>query len=390
MKISTRIVGSLFIVVILLFSTEFGAYVLVEFLVSKRAAYLVYQKPNFTEGGYKAYLNVRDPQLGWPTTTALKSAVYDSSGSRPIPAFPEPGQECVTIYGDSFTYGSEVSDKDAWGNVLAKGLQCRVGNFGVPGYGTDQALLRFQENRQDIAPVSILGIFPHNVLRNVNQYRYLLAPSKETSYRFKPRFILKKGQLHRIPLPEPSFSRLKALDTQMSQMLPHEAFLPGNGTGPVPKKQFFYSFTALKLLLNERVQNWVLKKPSWEVFTRRNHSSGASEITVAVVQGFMEECKKRGKNCFIVTFPTPSSYKKFAMSGRLSMATILKRFDGLGIPYLTFESYISENLKEEKLCDLLTNPEKCAGHLNREGSQVLAEFLSTYIIQNSMLGSKKI
>ena len=79
---------------------------------------------------------------GWPTIDALKTEHYDALCSRPSPAFPKPGNECITLYGDSFTYGEEVDHEDAWSNRLAERIGCHVGNYGVGGYGSDQALLR--------------------------------------------------------------------------------------------------------------------------------------------------------------------------------------------------------------------------------------------------------
>ncbi len=84
---------------------------------------------------------------------------YDSSGARPSPAFPVVGNECLSLYGDSFVYANEVDDASAWGNVLTELVRCRVGNFGVGGYGIDQAYLRFSRNTGDGASLTMLGIY---------------------------------------------------------------------------------------------------------------------------------------------------------------------------------------------------------------------------------------
>ena len=99
----------------------------------------------------KAYLSTRDPVTGWPGTAP--SDRHDPSGSRPVPAFPTPGEERVWLYGDSFVYANEVDDADAWGNQLSLKLNRRVANFGIPGYGTDQAYLRFKNTANDRAGV---------------------------------------------------------------------------------------------------------------------------------------------------------------------------------------------------------------------------------------------
>lgn len=116
---------------------------------------------------------------------------FHALGARRSPAFPSPGNERVSLYGDSFTFGLEVSDQEAWGNVLAQGLGCRVSNFGYGGYGTDQALLRCIGNTKDSASLAILGIYVDDPLRNVNQYRYFLTGSDPLG--LKPRFNLRTG-----------------------------------------------------------------------------------------------------------------------------------------------------------------------------------------------------
>ena len=68
---------------------------------------LFYTPPKTTPEEYEHYLSVRDGVLGWPSPlTTIEN--LDSSGARVSPAFPVPGGECVSLYGDSFTFGSEV------------------------------------------------------------------------------------------------------------------------------------------------------------------------------------------------------------------------------------------------------------------------------------------
>jgi hypothetical protein len=230
MHVKIQIVGWSVIGIILLVSIEFTAYLAYRLVVVPRARFLIYDPPReLDREEYDRYLRVRDTILGWPTTERLGSGMHDSTGSRPVPAFPEPGDECVSLYGDSFVYAEGVDDSAAWGNVLAEMLGCRVSNFGAGGYGTDQALLRFEHNIDDEAPVSILGIFPHNVLRNVNQHRYLIAGAEPWS--FKPRYAVEDDGLRLVPLTEIQFDQLDWFFRDPSAFLAHETFLPGSSQG---------------------------------------------------------------------------------------------------------------------------------------------------------------
>lgn len=383
-KLSIRLVGYALILAVNFGIVELASYLLCQFVILQRAPYLLYIPPEINRADWQHYLEVRDPMLGWPTTDALKSERYDASGSRPVPAFPDPGNECVTLYGDSYTYGEEVGHKEAWGNVLAEALGCRVANFGVGGYGTDQALLRFEDNQADTAPVSILGILPINVMRNVNQYRYLRVGKMVAHLSFKPRFILVDGELRLVSKPEPTYEELGLLSEAPSQLLPHETSLPGAALGPQPLR-FPYTLVVLKLLLfNEKVQRRLLKGPGWSGFVEKEHLSQAQQVTVAIVKRFREKCDDRGKKCFVLLFPSRNTYNHFIATGCLVTKPLTDEFDKLGIPYLDLVALFAERLLERSICEIHNRPEQCLGHFNAEGNRLVAEFVHAYMAQNDL------
>jgi|GEM_PF-3812371 len=47
---------------------------------------------------YESYMATRHQVLGWPSEY-MKAQLLDATGSRPIPAYPEPGAACVSLYG---------------------------------------------------------------------------------------------------------------------------------------------------------------------------------------------------------------------------------------------------------------------------------------------------
>ena len=116
-RTTLRLLSVLLAVIVL----EASAYVAVRILAGGRAAFLFYRPPSLTRAKYEEYLAIRDPELGWPAPRDIDGRRYDASGSRRVPAFPEPGRECVSLYGDSFTYSDEVGDADAWGTCSRPG-----------------------------------------------------------------------------------------------------------------------------------------------------------------------------------------------------------------------------------------------------------------------------
>lgn len=152
---------------IIVFFVEGSSYIIVERYLVKKG--IIYKPP--LNDNYKNYYLNRDPLLGWPYLDSIVKQERDSSGSRIIPSYPDPSdQACVSLYGDSFTWGHQVVNEFAWSNILSKLLNCRVSNFGVNGYGTDQAYLRFKHNDVDKAKIVILGYLSENIVRNVTQF----------------------------------------------------------------------------------------------------------------------------------------------------------------------------------------------------------------------------
>ena len=69
----------------------------------------------------------------------------DDSGARIDHSSFKNSEQCVDVYGDSFTWG-HTKGEYSWPSVLSELLKCRVRNFGVPAYGTDQAYMKFLLN----------------------------------------------------------------------------------------------------------------------------------------------------------------------------------------------------------------------------------------------------
>jgi hypothetical protein len=130
----------------------------------------LYWPPTITPAESAIYLARRDPRLGWPSRDWLADNA-DSMGARRSPENERLADQppCVSTYGDSFTFGSDVADEQAWTNVLAQRLGCRVTNFGVPGYGVDQSVLRFEGNHEHHTPVVILGFYTLDMDRNLTR-----------------------------------------------------------------------------------------------------------------------------------------------------------------------------------------------------------------------------
>jgi hypothetical protein len=114
-----------------------------------------------------------------------------------------PVRRRVAAVGDSFTFGLEVRYEETWAHQLelALGSEFQVLNFGVDGYGVDQAYLRY---RRDVAAwhpeIVILGVIDDDFRRTMCVYGFLCFPGFGMPFS-KPRFVLTEQGLAPLNLP---------------------------------------------------------------------------------------------------------------------------------------------------------------------------------------------
>lgn len=360
---------------------ELFSFMVIRFILLPREPAFFFQNPEPTSSGFQRYMNVRDPLLGWPARKLDKNGMQVIE-SRPIPVQPSSIDECVSLYGDSFTYGDEVTHSEAWSNVLSTRLNCRVGNYGIGGYGTDQAYLRFLMNERDAAKIVILGIFPENVLRNVNRYRYLL--DARTVFSLKPRFIFENDRLRLVEMPVWSWEEFLATTKAPEEFLEHEVFLPDSVYGPV-SLTFPYSWKIVKLVLSDRVRSAMLGYTSWEVFFRDDHPTQALRITSEIADLFSKACRSRGKIPLVLIYPTARSFKQFREAGVLITRPLIDNLEQREIPYIDLHEEFAKRLDGRRFCDLLTQSITCAGHFNADGNVLVAEAVYAHFVKSNLI-----
>jgi hypothetical protein len=383
MRNSVRIAFYILSATLTIGALEIGSLLALNYLKSVDSTKeLIYQPPEIDGNEYARYLNRRDPVLGWPAPSDHGGNKYDISGSRHIPAFPDPGGECVTLYGDSFTYSADVGHVDAWSNALSRILGCRVANFGVAGYGTDQAYLRFEMNGADVAPVSIMGFYPYDAARNLNQYRHLITGTAPLG--FKPRFVLDNGEATLSPMPLVERDNWEAFQEAPGRFLRHETFLPDTPLGPARVK-FPYSLSLLRAAWDERLFNVLRRRPSWSHFLERGHYSQGCKVAAAIFKKFDRLCRARDKQCFVVLFPTTSSYDYYVRTGEDSARDLIDMMEAQGIDYLNLTPELTRALGERSYCEILTDSENCFGHHNPEGDAMVARLVHEHLLRRGLI-----
>src|SRR5262249_8341022 len=94
-KRSHRLTMYLLTCAFVLIVSEVIAFLALRFMVPSRNTSLIYRVPTVSRAAFQNFMTVRDPLLGWPAQKPDRTSVSPVD-SRRIPAFPTPGNECVS------------------------------------------------------------------------------------------------------------------------------------------------------------------------------------------------------------------------------------------------------------------------------------------------------
>jgi hypothetical protein len=335
----------------------------------------VLYKPQETFDDFDSYLANRHPVLGW-----IPKVDVDETGSRIIPAYPDPKRfpTLVSLYGDSFTWASEVDNEHAWSNQLSLLLGRRVANYGVGAYGTDQAYLRSRLNNQDKSQLIIMVFQPENIFRNVNQFRNLLYPNHP--YALKPRFILNDdGELELIPVPGLSKSDYMLLVKEPNRFLKHEFFFLED-SGQINRLKFPYTLSVLSCAKHFYLRAKITGKPIHAEFYALDHKSGALPITHKILVNFHKKALSENRIPIILIIPTYDDLRYYKQHKQWVFQNIIDLLKSDGIESINLGNDILDRIKEREIKEIFT---PTTDHLNAEGNQILSEIVYMVILSGA-------
>ena len=292
---------------------------------------------NIAAGNFSTYLAERDPLLGWPTRQALADR-FTGSGYRISPVIDRLISEsapCLAVYGDSLAFGSEVEDGETWTDALTEKLGCPVLNFGVPGYATDQSVLRFEQVHPEGLP-ALLTFTEINLARNRSQI-FDIWSGPINLWTSKPRFSLTEDgeQLELIGLPVNDPSQLPLLQdaARIDEALMHEDFLPDRSAWSAVSAQFPYTLSGWRHLRNRlHRKSWERERyglsPGWARLFRR--AGDADPLTTApsialqtrILERFINRCASLKLECRILMLPVIPDLVAQTSTGRRLVQTL--------------------------------------------------------------------
>ena len=323
---------------------------------------------------WNAHFSALNDEIGGYRVSAAK---YNSE-------FRDSGQSCGSAYGDSYVGGTDVANQDGWIEQLSHLLGCRVNNYAVGNYGTDQAYLRFRQVHDD-SPIALLGINPNTVMDNVSQYDGLLGAELDPTA-LKGRFLFDSlDHLKWLPPPRLDRDGFVALNRHPAETLPHSYFLPDTHDGPVTFG-FPYTVTLARVALMPRLHNILARRAEWSTLYSADHPSGALRLMLAICQAFAELAKERGERPLIVMLPLAHSFREKANYGEFEYAPLVAALLAKGIEVFDPGTAMIESLAGRSPCEFythmrpetawLTSPVSCGGHYSTAGNTTMARLVA--------------
>jgi hypothetical protein len=338
----------------LLFFFEFTSFIFLKFFD------LRYQNTIFNNVSIK-----NDTILGWDS--------YNGS-PRPSIAFPDEKKEdfCGFIFGDSFSHADEVLDQETWGDLLSKKIGCPIANFGVGGFGTDQALLKMEKiinkkekNFNSKKKIIFFGVYEEMLKRNVAaSWLFYCCPNKKKS--LKPYFILQnQNSIKLIKIPE---------KITLTNVIEHHKY---DKYYPIYTAKFPYTIEIFKNFFN-RVQNFLKHNYNFIISENSTYNDNQKlNIQYLLMKRAADFATNKGFKIIFIFFPTPNEayygkniYNNFKEN---TLETFKNNIDISVIDLLPELNKVKELKKNQ-----LKAPE---GHYNAEGNKQISRIIFEKLYQ---------
>lgn len=322
---------------------------------------------------------IYNPMTGWSPRPNSRSQDglydYNSQGIRSAPQeyelTPPAGVLRIALFGDSFTHAAEVRYEHSWGYFLQEeltrlGQPAEVINFGVNGYGMDQAFLRWQDLGQPYQPqVVIFGLQMENVQRNVNLLRAIYHT--RTSLPFsKPRFILQQGRLVPINLPALPPAELPTLIAHFAdwELVRYEYFYD-----PLDYQDRLWWRSKVVSLAYDL---WVGGEPDERPFSY-DPQDEPGQLTLAILTAFEAEVTAQGADFLVVHLPRQHHLEDLVAGEPLSYDELLAEIDR------QFTLIRPEQGQLHQAAGLALDPLYMGSHYSPMGNHLVAEAIMEFI-----------
>ena len=326
-----------------------------------------------------------DSTLGWRRVDVTAQRLRDD---RLRSTYPAPGTVRIAAFGDSFTFGSDVKLHEAWSKrVEALNPSIEVLNYGIGGFGLDQAYLRYQLEGTVLNPdVVFIGYMTENIGRNVNVFRGFYATGYSGFFFSKPRFRLDGDSLRLLPNPLRNVSDYRRLRNETEQVLTELGANDFHYSGHYRASVLDFSPTVrlLKLVAARARKRRVI--PIHTPDGRYDTRSEAYQLTLRIFDAFHAEVLRNGAIPIIVVFPDVDDQRRSRARAERKYAPLLAYFRSRGYQYIDLLEAFEPAESRFPLESLVVN----WGHFSARGNDLAARLLVARLAADSLTSANRL
>lgn len=373
-----KILFSLLTILILWLIFDASLYLFLSVLQKKHNIFFGFHIPDKREiegYGEKYY----HPRWGWDIFKEMRGQF----GNRKGRDYEKKGVYTLKTYGDSFTYADGVKDNETWEYFIEEKTGWECLNFGVLGFGTDQALLKYKDTPIK-TKYTVLAILDENIGRLMCQWWGFY---REYGMGIKPKFIVdNNSNIKLIENPIKNRDEVKKLgDINFLNTLKKEDYWynfysnlggPEKLTWPVTctvlkHMKFFINYVKIYIThtISPTYESETTIKKFYHLYDK---DSEGFKVMKYIVNEFIKTANERGETPIIVIFPiahTVTIYKKFQ---RKPHQTLVDYLTSINCNFIDFTDVF---VKE----DYLNYYQNKDGHFTVDGNRKVAHVLIEYI-----------
>ena len=325
-----------------------------------------------------------DPFLGWvPSADQVRrdaGVVYRNNhqtlrADREYDQTPPIGLWRIAAFGDSFTYCAEVTQADCWTHQLERAWpQTEILNFGVVGYGPDQAWLRYQRDGRPYSPCAVLiGYFSEDIDRVVNRFRPFIDPN-DSVVLSKPRFLLDGAGLRLLPNPIADPLELRDPGYVERVLGEHDAWYFPNTFTRSPFDSLSLIRVARTAAYRESRLSLVRRDGSYPFYDEQGE---AFQITGRILIEFAAQVRADGATPIVIIFPGKKDLPTM-LGARPPYLTLGAWLQRAGVLTIDLTELMTENMRQRGI-DQLFMERHYSGLGNRIVSEELAHTLPSMV-----------
>ncbi len=321
--------------------------------------------------------------LGWTIKENGTSELYqaNSSGIRSIKEYMQkPSNRIFRIaaFGDSFTHCDDVTNNDTWESTIENtDANIEVINFGVGGFGLDQAYLRYlQDGKQYNSHIVLIGFMSENIHRDVNVFRPFYEPDTGIPLA-KPRFRIQGENLSLLSNPMHHLDDYKILLSHPKETLSRMGMNDYYYQYRYKSGRYDWSPTIRLIKLFRYTVKNKSSSNSITVNDRYNERSEEFRVTVRIFDEFYREVTENKSIPIILVFPRESDISRYQKQKQTQYSPLLSYFDSQGYRYID----LVEIFEQAEIKNIFVSGK---GHYSPLANRLVAKHILNYIRQNGL------